>query len=76
MVDETSPSDVELMFPPLFKLPNLEYQVIVEDLGLLSFTPDCRENYQVEEYMVFHILMSIYQMDLYLPFESVEGYIK
>ena len=40
MVDETSPSDVQLMFPPLFKLPNVEYQVIAEDLGLLSFTPE------------------------------------
>ena len=39
MVDETSTSDVQLMFPPLFKLPNVEYQVIAEDLGLLSFTP-------------------------------------
>ena len=27
------------MFPPLFKLPNVEYQVITEDLSLLSFNP-------------------------------------
>ena len=40
MVDETSTSDVQLMFPPLFKLPNVEYQVIAEDLGLLNFTPE------------------------------------
>ena len=40
MVDETSTSDVQLMFPLLFKLPNVEYQVIAEDLGLLSFTPE------------------------------------
>ena len=43
MVDEISPSDVQLMFPPLFKLPNVEYQVIAEDLGLLSFTPDIKK---------------------------------
>ena len=43
MADETSPPDVQLMFPSLFKLPNVEYQVIAEDLGLLSFTPDIKK---------------------------------
>ena len=42
MINETSPSDTQLMFPPLFKLPNVEYQVLAEDLGLLSFTPEIK----------------------------------
>ena len=43
MADKTSTSDVQLMFPPLFKLPNVEYQVITDDPGLLSFTPDIKK---------------------------------
>ena len=43
MEDKTSPSEVQLMFPTLFKLPNIEYQVIAEDLVLLSFTPDIQK---------------------------------
>ena len=43
MVDETSPSEVQLIFPTLLKLPNVEYQVIAENLGLLSFTPNIKK---------------------------------
>ena len=43
MINETSPSDTQLMFPPLFKLPNVGYKVITGDLDLLSFTPNIRK---------------------------------